>query len=65
MCISIVTTMALSPLIEWFDELEAKALDKCRVAIELLREHGHELRRPQADYLRDGIYGATCAPQAT
>ncbi len=44
------------PLIEWLDKLESKALDKCRVAIDLLRQRGHELRRPQADYLRDGIY---------
>ncbi len=44
------------PLIEWLDKLDSKALDKCRVAIDLLRQRGHELRRPQADYLRDGIY---------
>lgn len=31
-------------------------LDKCLVWIERLEEHGHELRRPAADYLRDGIY---------
>ena len=29
---------------------------KCRVRIERLRDLGHELRRPEADYLRDGIY---------
>ena len=29
---------------------------KCRWLIERLKERGHELRRPQADYLRDGIY---------
>lgn len=33
-----------------------KALDKCRVRIERLRDLGHELRRPEADLLRDGIY---------
>ena len=32
------------------------ALDKCRVKLERLRDLGHELRRPEADYLRDGIY---------
>jgi phage-related protein len=34
----------------------ARAQDKCRVRIERLRDLGHELRRPEADYLRDGIY---------
>jgi phage-related protein len=40
----------------WLDLLPAKAQDKCRVRIERLKELGHELRRPEADYLRDGIY---------
>jgi phage-related protein len=44
------------PLVDWFDTLPEKALDKCRIKIERLRELGHELRRPEADYLRDGIY---------
>jgi hypothetical protein len=44
------------PILEWFDSLPAKALDKCTVRIERLAELGHELRRPEADYLRDGIY---------
>jgi phage-related protein len=44
------------PFLEWFDTLPQKAQDKCRVKIERLRELGHELRRPEADYLRDGIY---------
>ena len=34
----------------------ARAQDKCRVRIERLRDLGHELRRPESDYLRDGIY---------
>ena len=38
------------------DNLPAKAQDKCIVRIELLAEKGFELRRPLADYLRDGIY---------
>lgn len=33
-----------------------KALDKCVVRIERLRDEGYDLRRPEADYLRDGIY---------
>ncbi len=44
------------PLLEWFDELPETAQDKCRIKLERLRELGHELRRPEADYLRDGIY---------
>jgi len=44
------------PVLEWFDELPRDALVKCRVKLARLRELGHELRRPEADYLRDGIY---------
>jgi phage-related protein len=44
------------PFLEWFDGLPAKAQDKCRVRLERLAELGHELRRPEADLLRDGIY---------
>jgi len=44
------------PLLEWLDGLKSKALVKCRVKIERLRDLGNELRRPEADYLRDGIY---------
>ncbi len=45
-----------APVLEWLDALSPKAQDKCRVKIERLQELGHELRRPEADYLRDGIY---------
>jgi len=45
-----------APFLTWFDALTAKAQDKCRVRLERLHELGHELRRPEADYLRDGIY---------
>ena len=44
------------PVLDWLDRLSARAQDKCRVRIERLRDLGHELRRPEADYLRDGIY---------
>ena len=44
------------PLLKWFAEIPKKALVKCRLKIERLRELGHELRRPEADYLRDEIY---------
>lgn len=33
-----------------------KAYAKCLVRIRRLAESGHELRRPEADLLRDGIY---------
>jgi len=33
-----------------------QAFVKCRAVVRLLRLFGHELRRPHADYLRDGIY---------
>lgn len=45
-----------APAINWLDNLSQKARDKCRVRIERLRQLGHELRRPEADFLRDGIY---------
>ena len=44
------------PLFEWMDDLPQKAQDKCIVRIERLGEMGHELRRPEADFLHDGIY---------
>jgi phage-related protein len=44
------------PMLEWLDTLPAKAQDKCIVRIERLRDMGHELRRPEADLLRDGIH---------
>jgi phage-related protein len=44
------------PVLDWLNSLPTKALDKCRVRIERLRDLGHELRRPEADFLRDGIY---------
>ena len=44
-----------APLYKWLDALPSKVQDKCEVRIERLREMGHELRRPLADFLRDGI----------
>jgi len=35
---------------------ELRAFAKCMVRIERLAQMGHELRRPEADHLRDGIY---------
>lgn len=44
------------PLIGWMDGIPSKANIKCIVRIERLAEMGYELRRPEADFLRDGIY---------
>ena len=45
-----------APLLEWLDAQNAKVQNKCLVRIERLAELGHELRRPEADFLRGGIY---------
>jgi phage-related protein len=45
-----------APFVDWFSELPAHAKDKVLVRIERLQELGHELRRPEADLLRDGIH---------
>jgi phage-related protein len=48
-----------APAWEWLKDLRAsnpKAYAKCVVRIRRLTEMGHELRRPEADFLRDGIY---------
>jgi phage-related protein len=44
------------PSLGWLDELHEKVQNKFIVRINRLVECGHELRRPEADYLRDGIY---------
>lgn len=44
------------PFLDWLDHQSEKAQDKCVVRLDLLRGMGHELRRPHADFLRDGIY---------
>jgi phage-related protein len=44
------------PFLDWFGAIPPKAQDKCRVRLERLQQLGHELRRPEADFLRDGIY---------
>ena len=51
------------PLVAWLDSIPDKARDKCVVRIERLRELGHELRRPEADFLRNGIYELRVALQ--
>lgn len=47
------------PLIDWLKQLQATneaAFKKCVTLIDLLEQYGHELRRPRADMLRDGVY---------
>ncbi len=48
-----------APVVKWLEELHSsnpKAWATCRVRIDMLRQFGHELRRPAADFLRDGVY---------
>lgn len=48
-----------APVVEWLRELrrkDKKAYAKCNARIQVLAQLGHELRRPMADYLRDGIH---------
>jgi phage-related protein len=44
------------PVLKWLDSLPKRIQAKAHVRIERLAEMGHELRRPETDYLRDGIY---------
>jgi phage-related protein len=43
-------------VLEWLDTIPVKARLKCLARIERLKEEGHQLRRPEADLLRDKIY---------
>lgn len=45
-----------SPFLDWLDALPEKVQSKCIVRVERLATMGYELRRPEADYLRDDIY---------
>ena len=44
------------PLIEWFNELPLKVVQKCLAKLGRLEQLGYQLRRPESDYLRDDIY---------
>ena len=44
------------PIIDWFNDLPVKVIQKCQAKLGRLEELGHQLRRPEADYLRDEIY---------
>ena len=48
-----------APVLEWLADLrkgDRKAYAKCVARVHRLAALGHELRRPKADYLKDGIY---------
>jgi phage-related protein len=47
------------PVLKWLNKLaklDKKGYANCIARIEQLSEYGFELRRPAADFLRDGIY---------
>jgi phage-related protein len=47
------------PVLKWLNKLakhDKKGYANCVARIEQLAEYGFELRRPAADFLRDGIY---------
>jgi phage-related protein len=47
------------PVLDWLKELrrsDQRAYESCVAAIARLTDFGHELRRPLADILRDGIH---------
>jgi phage-related protein len=48
-----------APVLEWLKTLlnqDRKGYANCVARIQLLASAGYELRRPAADYLRDGVY---------
>jgi phage-related protein len=45
-----------APLVDWLVSLPVKVQVKCDTMIKRLGEFGYELRRPESDYLRDGIH---------
>ena len=46
-----------TPLLDWLGGVEPReAVAKCIALISLLKEKGHELRRPHADILEDGVH---------
>ena len=45
-----------APVVVWLESLPRKAQAKCQAYLWQLEQFGHELKRPIAAYLRDGIY---------
>lgn len=46
----------ISPFLEWLDQQQERVQDKVFDAVARLEELGHELRRPEAEYLGDDLY---------
>lgn len=46
----------VSPFLQWFDKLGPVVQEKLVARLDMLRDRGHELRRPHADTLRNGIH---------
>jgi phage-related protein len=46
----------IAPFLVWLDEQGEAVQNKLVARIELLEDKGHELRRPHADTLRDGVH---------
>ena len=44
------------PVTEWLARMPPDAADVCIARLRLLKDRGHELRRPFADVLADGIH---------
>ena len=44
------------PMADWLDQLPDKALQKCLARLKRFELPGHELRRPEADFLTESIY---------
>jgi len=47
------------PVLDWLREIrrtDRRGYAKCVARVQRLAEMGHELRRPDADFLRDGIH---------
>jgi phage-related protein len=47
------------PLLDWLEAVgkrDRRIVAKCWARLDVLAEHGNKLRRPVADYLRNGIY---------
>lgn len=44
------------PVLDWLHAIPKKAKEKGEFRLKRLAEKGNALRRPEADYLRDGIY---------
>jgi hypothetical protein len=44
-----------APLVDWLTSLPAEARDRCLARLALLHDKGHELRRPHAENLGEGL----------